>query len=187
MAKHKRIGIIAEDISDFDSLTKLIPKIKKDNYVFRKALGKGCGRLRSKGHRFSKVLRDQGCARLIIIRDSDGKDVGKLKEEIRNAIDPAPIDDHVIVIAVQELESWLLADIKAVHQVFSSRRRPPKEIASPERISGPKEYLRNFIKTNYGKQYLNTIHNSKIAEKASISKIAKKCRSFEDLVCFVNA
>jgi len=108
MTKEKRIGIIAEDVSDFSSLTKLIPRIRGGKYVFRKALGKGCGRLRSKSHRFGTVLRDQGCTELIVIRDSDGGNVNKLKEEIRTALAPNPFEKHVIVIAVQELESWLL-------------------------------------------------------------------------------
>lgn len=187
MAKRKWIGIIAEDISDFDSLTKLIPKIKANGYVFRRALGKGCGRLRSKSYRFSKVLYDKGCTELIVIRDSDGEAVNKLKAEIGRALEPNPFGKHVIIIAVQELESWLLADIKAVHQVFSSQKRVPREIASPEEISSPKDFLRKFINRNYRKQYLNTVHNSKIAENVNIMKIVRKCPSFGDLVRFVNA
>ncbi|MEW8515419.1 MAG: DUF4276 family protein [Candidatus Thiodiazotropha sp.] len=187
MAREKRIGIIAEDISDFTSLTKLIPKIKSGKYVFRKALGKGCGRLRSKSHRFGTVLLDQGCTELIVIRDSDGEDANKLKQEIRTALHPNPFEKHVIVIAVQELESWLLADIKAVHQVFSRTKRAPREIPSPEVIDNPKEYLSAFVKANYGKKYLNSIHNSKIADGMSINKITRKCPSFMDLVNFVNA
>lgn len=187
MASARKIGIIAEDASDFNSLVALIPKIKSGKYVFKKALGKGCGRLRSKSHRFGTVLRDQGCTELIVMRDSDGANVRSLREEISAALEPSPIGKHVIILAVQELESWLLADIKAVHQVFSTNKKIPKEIAEPELIDDAKGFLGRFVTKAYGKRYLNSIHNSKIADLASINKISRKCPSFVELIEFVNA
>ncbi|MCP3675383.1 MAG: DUF4276 family protein [Gammaproteobacteria bacterium] len=187
MAKQKKIGIISEDASDFDSLIKIIPKIRKRNYVFRRALGKGCGRIKSKSSRFCKVLHDQGCTALIVIRDSDGETVSKLKKEVANAMNPNPISNHVIIIAVQELEAWLLADIEAVHKVFSNARKAPKEISSPESISGPKEFLRKLVKQKYNKEYLNSVHNPKIASGINIEKLKAKCSTFKDLVNFVSA
>lgn len=181
------VGIIAEDISDYECVKEILQKLCPEKQIsFKKQLGKGCGTIAAKCNKWAGVLKNRGCTKLIILRDSDGKSVKKLEAEISKALTPPPIEDNVIVIAVCELENWLLADLASVHQTFCRSKKKPNEIHNPESISKAKEHLRDFVKQKYSKQYLSTTHNSKIAQIIDVSKIKKKCPSFQSLDTFVS-
>jgi hypothetical protein len=188
MTNRIRIGIIAEDTSDVAALEKIITKIRPSNkYFFRHVVGKGHANIIRSAKKFSKVLFDQGCTYLIVIRDSDGKSVLELKKDVKAAFVVSPISKQLIIVAVEEMEGWLLSDIAAIHSYFCNSKKVPKEISSPETIKSPKEYLKRFVQKNYKKKYLNTKHNEKIAEKIEIKKLVDKCPSFLDLFNFIKA
>jgi hypothetical protein len=88
------------------------------------------------------------------------------------------------VIPVEELEAWLLTDPKALKVTFNLKKLP-KCPSNPETIRYPKEYLRDLIlKTSAkSKQYVNTIHNPRIAERVSLASL-RKCAAFVPLQSF---
>ena len=179
------VGVIAEDRSDFDTLTILIQKLAPTaRFKFRRALGKGCGKVQSKCLRYSRLLQSKGCAMLIILRDADGKDVDELLAALESASTPNPIAKKAIIIPVQAIEAWLLADMEAVHRAFSLSITKVTEYSNPERVADPKRTLKRFVDSRFGKTYVHTIHNAKIAQRLSINKLAK-CRSFAALRDFV--
>lgn len=179
-----QIGIIAEDKSDFESLKIIIHKINNRSYKFKPMVGRGAGRIISKCHAWSNSLKLSGCTRLVLLQDSDGKSPESLKKTLNAALSPCPIKDNIIVIAVEELEGWLLSDKKAIHTVFCNSGKLPLEMASPENISNPKEHLTKFVKSAYKKTYINTVHNVRIAKEIDIQKIKSKCSSFAELYKF---
>lgn len=185
MTKAIVVGIIAEDDSDVDCLKEFLKKLRPDkSFKVKKQIGRGCAKIPIKCKKWAVVLGNRGCNKLIVMRDSDGANPKVLASNIRKALNPAPVADNVVVIAVQELENWLLADISSIHKKFSITKKIPKEINSPESIANGKEYLYSFVKKNYDKQYLHTRHNQEISKTIDVSKIRNKCPSFTELTKF---
>jgi hypothetical protein len=182
-----KVGIIAEYQSDVDVLIGIIRQIKPDS-AFDRCTCSGSGRLVSKCNAFSEVLFKKGCTHLVIVRDSDGEDSVTLKNQIKKALKKSAISNHIIVVAVHEIESWLLADIEAIHKSFSAgTANLSKQITSPEEIPDPKRYLKKLVRKQYKMPYMNTVHNKKIAEQIDVSKIRIKCPSFCELFDFINS
>ena len=182
-----KVGIIAEDNSDVDSIKILIKRItNKNNFTFKKFAGKGCGNIIKKSNTWSRILKQQGCSYLILIHDRDTNDNEILHKKINNSLEPCPIKNYIISIPIEELEAWLLSDSEAIKKVFSLNKFP-KIDNKPYMIQSPKEYLDKLIysTTKGEKIYLNTEHNQKISEVISIEKIKEKNPSFVPLYDFI--
>ena len=92
--------------------------------------------------------------------------------------------DCCIVIPVQELEAWILADIECASKIFTSWR--PSPIENPEGIPDPKEHLEKLSRDSRQRpRYSHAIHNEKMAEHLDLDKVAQKCPAFRTLVAFV--
>lgn len=181
------IGVIAEDNSDVDCIKHLVRKIRSDsNFGFKKFVGQGCGKISRKANAWAKVLKTQGCSSLILIHDLDRNSKIDLMGKLQSAINPSPIDNHLICIPVEEMEAWFLSDEDAFKSVFSITKKCnlPKK---PESVQSPKEYIGDIVRkmTDSKVDYLNTKHNEKISEVISVDKIAEKCESFNELMQFV--
>lgn len=182
----KRIGLIVEAQSDFETVKEIIAKIStKTKIVLKKALGKGCGKIRVKCRRMAIDLDNKGCEGLIIIHDLDDNDELELRKRILYSINPNPIGDYAIVIPIKAIEAWLLSDMKAIMNVFNYKKGKIKEIPNTEKIDKPKTYLTNLVNKRMKKRYLNTAHNSKIAKKMDLNKIMK-CKSFHPLLDYIS-
>ena len=182
-----KYGIIAEDNSDFLTIVEFVRKINTGtSYTFKKAVGRGGGRIKSKSTRYAKTLATKGCNRLIIARDCDDNDPAALRKEMEKANDHNPIKDRVIVIPVRTIESWLLCDIDALTAFYGSPTRKLREFHNPESIEKPKVTIADVVKKNYSKIYLSTKHNAQIARLVNIHALSK-CRSFDPLKDFVCA
>jgi hypothetical protein len=193
MSKHTKtsqikLGIIAEDKSDVKTLEKIIPKIKPSrSFSFKDMVTKGCAKIKIKGQAYSKTLKDRGCTHLIVVQDSDGKNADHLKRDLEKSIDTTHIKDRLILVTVQELEAWLLADTEAIHKCFSKAKGVSlKQFHSPETINNPKEKIEEYVYAKYKTRYLNTVHNAKIAENINIKNLASRCPAFLNLQSFIN-
>ena len=134
-------GIIGEDKSDVDTLKVLIRRLGEDEGIRIRPKGyEGCGEMLKKGCAQLAAFADLGCTRFVISFDSDGLDPrGRREAVLQQLVIPNSIEKKCcIVIPVQELEAWILADIVAVAQVFPSWL--PKAIENPENIPSPKEH-----------------------------------------------
>src|SRR6266403_5712319 len=106
----RQLGIIAEDQSDVDIVHLVLKKSAKKAFTVQKFIGHGCGKIRGKCRAWAENLCRRGCDRLVLIHDLDNKNAVELRNAIQAALAPCPVPKHVIVIAVQEVEAWLLAD-----------------------------------------------------------------------------
>jgi hypothetical protein len=183
----RSVGLIVEDESDFDVLKEVIPKINSRINSLKKVVAHGSGRIIGKANSWSNNLRDKGCTCLIVVRDCDNESLSALRERLDIAYRGAPFTKKVLVVAVQEIESWLLADLRAVHKVFGRGGVIPKSIPSPENVQNPKEHLKNIIHRKYAFTYLNTVDNRKIAKELDVSILKSKCPSFEILYDFIES
>jgi hypothetical protein len=118
-----RIGIIAEDVSDVKVIVELIRKICPKNYGISQFVGEGCGRIVGKCRAWSEQLKERGCKYLLIIHDSDRKDVKCLEKMLTDGLNASPIDNYVIVIPVREIEAWLLSDENAITTAMHLRKK----------------------------------------------------------------
>lgn len=190
MAKRiPRVGVIAEDDCDVDSVGVLIHRIADNEYIgIKKFVGRGCGKLRRKCHAWAEELKRRGCSLLVLMHDLDDNDLKHLRGEIQNALNPCPITIHLICIPVQEFEAWLLSDPEAIKTAMHLENTPNVKV-SPETINCPKEYLSKLIykASNREKIYINTKHNARIAARVSIDKARNKCPSFVPFYKFIQS
>jgi len=179
--------LIAEDQSDVDVITVLAKKISTKEFVIRKRLGFGCGRIHAKANAWSRELSKDGCTLLMVVCDADDNDAGVLHARLSASLMPCPINPSVVVIPVREIEAWLIADNAAVTKALRLQKAL-KHQPSPESLINPKERLRDLVhERSQGRtRYLNTIHNVKIAKYATISRL-RRCKSFGVFESFLAA
>jgi hypothetical protein len=181
MSRVQRIGIIAEDDSDFAVIKELICRITdKRSLTFKKKAGGGCGRVRRKCVAWAEELKTANCTMLILVHDRDRHNYAALHEQLVTIMSGSSFTNRYICIPVEELEAWFLSDPDTLK---SSLRldKPPRVSGIPEEVDSPKEYIEDQVRTcSQGRvTYLNTVHNLRIAEAVSIPKVLSKCPSFQ--------
>ena len=135
-------GILAEDRSDAATLKVIVRRLLADSSFPIRAKGfDGSGELLRKGANQLRLFRDLGCTRFIVCHDADGIDPAPKFDLVRSKIVRASQLENAscILVPVQKLEAWILADIESAAQIFSSWQ--PTAIDNPERIANPKEHL----------------------------------------------
>lgn len=189
MSSVHTIGIICEDETDFQSLKILISRIvNKTNLSYKKRIGEGCSKIKSKGLKWSDELYKQGCDLLVVVHDRDREDYESLSRLLQSKFSTSLFTNRYVCIPVEEIEAWFLADPQGISNLFKLDRQP-KISSIPENINAPKEYLRDQVSqcSNGRKSYLNTIHNAKLSEVVAIDQIKTKSKSFEQLHNFLVA
>lgn len=180
-------AVLGEDKSDAQTIKVLIQRIAGDGSLKVKAVGfRGGSNLLRKGKQKLMVLQNLGFTRFIIAHDADGPDPAPIRQKIiERVIRPSSLSEACcIVIPVQEIEAWILADIVVARNVLTGWR--PKAIASPESITNPKEELIRLSRDAKRRpRYDNAIHNERLAKYLDLEVIRQKCPSFRPLMEFV--
>jgi len=168
-----KMGIIAEDDSDVAVIREFtLSLLKPHNIGFKRFIGNGCGKLQRKCGAWATTLVRQGCRWIILLHDLDTHDERRLRTQLTLAIDPARAKASVVLIPKREIEAWLLYDANAIAAAFNETRRP-RVPGNPESLLDPKKHLRDIIWVKYHKEYLNTIHNARIAKHIDVSFLSK--------------
>ncbi len=186
-------GILGEDKSDVATLKILIKKLQGDSSLSFKGKGySGCGEMLRKGSAQLKLFAKLGCDRLIICYDSDNeKPNNRYQEVVKRIIEKSGLtclekEIICIIIPVQEIEAWILADIEAVTQIFKNWH--PNSISNPESIDSPKEYLEKLSRNAKKRpRYNHATHNEKVAQYLDLNKVKQKCPSFRSLAELVES
>ncbi len=121
-------AVIGEDKSDAEMLAVLMRRLANDQTLTIKTFGySGCAQMLSKGARQLKSFAGLGCSRFVVCHDADGDDPNvRYNRVMERIVRPAGVaGSSCIVIPVQEIEAWILADIEAVTKVFSSWKPKP--------------------------------------------------------------
>jgi len=136
------------------------------------------------------ILLNQGCDLVFIVWDlypawrQGGEKPCRHedKEKIHQSLADAGVDvANVRTICVEEeLESWLLADGRALSNFLSTDTRPVsiKDEKKPDRISNPKKQMIRVFDQNGGRVYTDTIHAIKIAEAMPDLKRIRRSGTF---------
>jgi hypothetical protein len=184
--------VIAEDDSDFNCLQILIKRLAKDSTISIKGEGFGCCSVML--NKAANVLKQwdkkQEYRKFIICYDRDKETVQKRYEEvITKVIKPSGIKKTenliCILIPTEEIEAWILADLKAVSNVISSWQ-PKQLFPNPEAIINPKEELRRLSREGKPKPlYRHETHNEQVMKYLDLEVVKNKCPSFAELYEFV--
>lgn len=188
VAERKRIGIIAEDVSDFESFKVLVNRLTEcEGITFERRVGGGSGKVKRKCLEWSKQLHLSGCSVLIVIHDLDTNDFDKLYSDIARRLKTSPIKMQCICIPVRELEAWFLSDPDSIKRTLKLKRSP-KVPGNPESITSPKEYLKEQVRrcSHVKNFYLSTRHNSQLAGQVDVQILLRKCPSFRAFFNFID-
>lgn len=181
-------GILGEDDSDTDTLKVLIRRLANDPSLSIRPKGfNGCAEMLRKGARQLRAFANTGCTRFVISYDADRCDPTlRHREVIERIVNPSGIGfPCCVLIPVQEIEAWILADIQAVSKVLTSWNPSPLE-TEPERIDDPKEYLEALSRNNKKKPiYDHATHNAKVAKHLNLDRLRTRCPSFVPLARFI--
>ena len=160
-----KMGIIAEDDSDVAVVREVTLSLLKPHHIgFNRFVGDGCGKLRRKCGAWALNLVRQGCPWIILVHDLDVRDEGPLRAQLTKALKHARPKASVVLIPRREIEAWLLYDSAAIAAAFNENQRA-KLPGNPESLLDPKKYLRDLVWKMYRKEYLNTVHNARIAKR----------------------
>jgi Domain of unknown function (DUF4276) len=173
------IGLVVEGIYDEAALTEFVRKsVEPDVRVICRPCGNAI-QLMKKFPAFLEEFRhakdgapvDKG----LVIRDADGKNptelIAKMETRIANRVYSFP---RKLLVAVEELEAWLLADEEALSSVTA---RAVGRVTDPEKIVDPKARLRTIL-SNAGIVY-TAEEARKIAAAARLDTLAVRCPSFK--------
>lgn len=182
-------AILGEDTSDTETLKELVFRIAQNRSLTIKSKGySSCGEMLRKGNRQLKLFQRLGAQRFIICYDADRDcPVARRQKIIDDIITPANFNGiFCALVPIQELESWILADIHAVQNIIKGWA-PGKAISNPESINDPKEHLEKLSRTQQQRpRYSHAIHNPQIAKHLNIATILAKCSSFKPLFDIVS-
>jgi hypothetical protein len=179
-------GILGEHASDTATLKVLVRRLAGAPVKIKGKGYSGCAEMLRKGARQLRLFQNLGYSRFIVCHDADGPDPAPAREKVASKIiRPSGIrTDCCIVVPVQELEAWILADIECAVKIFPSWK--PAAIDNPERIENPKEYLERLSRDSRQKsRYSHATHNEHMAKYLNLENIRHKCPSFRELTKFV--
>lgn len=182
------IGILGEDDSDALTLKCLVKRLLRNERASIKPKGFGSqGELLKKGANHIATMRNLGCTHFVVCADADGHNPAPIREKLfAKIIQTAGLSNEACcVVPVQEIEAWILADLRAVTNVFSSWK-PNETFAQPETVPSPKERLKRLSHAfNRKPRYDHVTHNEKVAAHLNIEVVYNACPSFQILADFI--
>jgi len=191
-------GIIGEDDSDVSTLKVFIERLrteasKKPTTVSIRSKGYGgCSEMLRKTGKQLHSWEATGVTRVVICYDSDREKPAIGLEILQGIVVQSGIGiPSCLLIPVQELEAWLLADHAKLKKIFGTLQKSkswPKPILAPEKIKDPKERLEKMSRTRGRRAlYSHAIHNEVMASVVDIALVRAKCPSFGPLDQFVTS
>lgn len=167
-----KIGIIAEDESDYEVLREITLKLllPHTNVGFKKTLARGSGSLRRKCRAYALNLVERGCPYIVVMHDLDDNQEAELRGAVQASLENVGANITVVLIPKHEIESWLMFDALAIAQAFRENVTIPLP-AHPEAIINPKEHLGGLIWRYYRKRYVSPVHNPQIARNLDVTTL----------------
>jgi len=168
------IGFVVEGPSDEKVLLELAKKIniKIETRVPRP----GGGTRYRKIKRFATdLLNRKGCKKVCFLKDSHCSSPEKIKDQVLKEIGRG----IKICIVVHAIESWLLADEKAIEDYLQIKIKP---VPSPEHHCKPDDVLDDLFR-KAGKRYFKGGKDpAEIAKRLNLNQVQKKCTSFRNFL-----
>lgn len=113
---------------------------------------------------------------LIIGVDRDGERGKNRLRDMNTAVEQSAGErlggETVVTVAIEEIESWLLADAAAIETVLGQS----KEVSNPETLPNPKEILAGLIA--HSNSIVEVAYDD-IARVCDLDVVRRKCQSFD--------
>jgi hypothetical protein len=172
--------LIVEGESDKRVLEKIFSKVGID-VEFRIVQGFPVRKINV----LAREMRNSGCRKVLVLRDTECKERNERYEELRDKI--KELEEVDVCFAQCSLESWLLADEGAVESLLRERTKKPvkvRAISNPESISRPKDKMKEIFRRTRGFKlgYIEIVDAPEIASRVDISKLEEKCESFREMM-----
>jgi len=173
------VGLVVEGLYDEAALPEFVRKCAPSE---TKVICRPCGNAIELMKKFPAFLEDFRHVKhgfpvdkAIVIRDADHKDPSELiaRMEARISGRTYPFTRELLVI-VQELEAWLLADDTALSAVTGIRQQIERE---PEKLHHPKERLQRLL--SQARITYTSERAKQIAAAARPDILANRCPSFK--------
>jgi len=181
------IAILGEDASDTDTVKVIVRRLLPAGGVKVKGHGySGGAQLLRKGAGQFALFKDLGYQRFIVCHDADKSTAAeRFAEILERVVRPSTVTESAcIVIPVEEIEAWILADLQKVRAIFTGWK-PTQEYSKPESVADPKEELERISRVHAKPRYIHAVHNQKVAEHLDLDVVARKCPSFVPLRDFI--
>ena len=186
--RRPRIGLIAEDRTDCETLVVLIRRVAEVQIGIDQYPADGCGALRRKAAKWLALMASDGCEAAVLVHDLDRdpnnhelNDEGALRQRLADIAVPKGLR-RLICVPVEELEAWFWSDPALIERVGRGRG---KASTSPHSIRQPKEQLQRLSAEANGKPRYNTNHNAELARSLDLERCASRCPAFRELRDFV--
>lgn len=179
-------GLIVEGSYDAAALKELIKKCASiDNLEIVSRVCGGSIMKRFPGHleEFRHVCEGCHVDKAFVVRDADTKDNTQILDDMRKKISARKYQFEVKLIPiVQELETWLLSDERAISKVTQSRGgRPVSRVNKTlECVVNPKEELQKIL-GEAGLFYTEEVARE-IAMESNLATIEYRCLLFRNFV-----
>jgi hypothetical protein len=102
---------------------------------------------------------------------------------LSKAVSPSGAKATTVLIPKREIEAWLLYDPQAIAKAFGEAKFLTLP-GNPESIHDPKKKMWELVYNKYHKNYVNTIHNEKIAKHLNV-ELLNRSKSFAPHPLFV--
>jgi len=175
-----KIGLIVEGESDRRALEKIFSKAGI-NVEFRIVQGFSVKKINA----LAREMRNSGCKKVLILRDTECKEKIERYEELKDKI--RELEGVEVCFAQCSLESWLLADEEAVESMLREKTKKPvkvESISNPEYVPKPKDKMNEIFRRTRGFKlgYIEITHAPEIASRVNVGKLEKKCESFREMM-----
>lgn len=183
------LAIFGEAKSDTEMLKVLVRRLAGDSKLPVKPKSyTSCSHLVRKIKGDLIAFERLGYSRFIICYDADGPNPNPRYDQMKKIVKDSGVSSCCILIPVEEIEAWILADVKAVTKLFPSWFPPPKIISSPESVTDPKETLIRLSRISGKKPLYDYVNdNHRIAHHLDLERVFKLCPSFVPLREFMQA
>ena len=181
-------GVIGEGESDAQMLKVLIRRISNNKSLAVLAIDfGGCGDILRKGAAQLRSFANTGCSKFVVCHDADGPDPQpKRRLVLERVVVPSKCENCCILIPVQEIEAWILADIDNVARYVAPSWVQLPFVGNPESEEKPKKTLERLSRqSNKRPRYAHAVDNLQIAKHINWQRVQSRCNSFRPLVEFV--
>jgi len=188
------VGIVVEGDRDAEAYPELIRKIRDD---IETILAKPCGGSSELMKKFVGWLKhfqwhaQRSIDKAIVIVDTDCSNASALEDRLRHIYDQSrfhpgfPVHFHATKC---EIETWLLADERAVSQVSRQRGKNKQVAAVPIRLESHRNAKGLFHRIlSEGNLPATPRVYREIASAADVERIAARCPSFQNFAKKVRA
>jgi len=184
-------GIVVEGVADAAAYSTLIPRVRPavERVLSRPSGGKAP--LYQKFVGYLKEFQSLTVGKALVIRDSDCRDPGaveeKLEQRLRESGFHPPFPLHFYATSCM-LDTWLLADERAVNQVARQRGKTPSAQPVTDPLEGNRNAKAMFRRMlSQARLPADPAVYAEVAAAVEINRIRQRCPYFQQFIDRVHA